>query len=150
MSVNARFDRIAAIVFAMVSIAIMAVASKFPNYGNWETGPAMFPILLGAGIFVFSMLLLLIKPVKKETDDGDEEDKAGPALRSLVAFLCTTTAYVILMPRLGFLFTTPVYVASSIVAMGGKNKWVTVTAVSVLSTLITQYGFLYVFGVKLP
>lgn len=65
MSVNAKFDRIAAILFAIVSVAIMAIASKFPNYGNWETGPAMFPMLLGAGIFVFSMLLLLIKPDRK-------------------------------------------------------------------------------------
>lgn len=150
MSVNAKFDRIAAILFAIASVTIMAIANKFPNYGNWETGPAMFPMLLGAGIFVFSMLLLLIKPAKKDTNDGDDEDKTGPAMRSLVAFLFTTTAYVILMPRLGFLFTTPVYVASSIMAMGGKNKWFTVMAVSVLSTLITQYGFLYVFGVKLP
>lgn len=151
MSLSTKFEKAAAIAFIALSVAIVLIAAKFPDYGKWETGPAMFPVVLGAGIFVFSVLLLFQKPVKKaKKEDEDEEDKVGPSLRNLLAFLGVTAAYIMLMPRLGFMVTTPVYVIAAILALGGKSKWHTILAIAVLSTLVTQYGFLYVFGVKLP
>ncbi|MDP2791746.1 MAG: tripartite tricarboxylate transporter TctB family protein [Rectinemataceae bacterium] len=142
-------EKIASLLLCGLSLAVIVIAKGMPIPDKWETGPGMFPMLIGISLLVFSLMLLIKKPSEKP-DESADDDQVGPSARNLFFFLAVTILYVTLLSIIGFLASTMLYIVGAILLLGGNSKWYVIALMGIVSSLFIKYGFLYIFGVRLP
>ncbi len=124
-------------------------AGKYP-VEELTLGPAFFPELV-AGLLVFFSVALLIQTVM---DRSESEVVAGPRSVFWVG-IAAMAAYLYIMPQLGFLATTPVFlfgVGMYMARMSGDGKtwWKKLTVSSLMTTGVLYYLFAHLLNVPLP
>ena len=113
-------------------------------------GPAFFPKLV-AGLLVFFALALLIQTV---LDRSESEPVDGPRSVFWVGVVAMA-AYLLIMPKLGFLETTPVFLFGMGMYMAymsgdGFSWWKKLTVSSLVTTGALYYLFAQLLNVPLP
>ncbi len=140
--------QIALIVFWMG----LGVFATFYSYslglrGLTGPGPGLMPFLVGVLLFLASVYLLVASFLKR----GDRIIQEGPNkahLRKACLAVISLIAYALFLETLGFLITTTLLLVTLFKGMGSK-RWSTVIMVSVLTSLITYFGFTYL-RLRLP
>ena len=154
MSVGKYMEKIASLVLCGLSLAVIVIAKGMPIHGKWETGPGMFPMVIGVSLLAFSLVLFIKKPAWKSEEgkheEGAEDDQVGPSAKNLFFFLAATMVYIALLPVIGFLASTMLYIVGAILLLGGNSKWYVIALTGIIASLFIKYGFLYIFGVRLP
>jgi len=154
MSVGKYMEKIASLVLCGLSLAVIVIAKNMPVHGKWETGPGMFPMVIGVSLLAFSLALFIKKPAGKSEEgkheEGVEDDQVGPSARNLFFFLGATIIYIALLSVIGFLASTMLYIVGAILLLGGNSKWYVIALTGIVASLFIKYGFLYIFGVRLP
>jgi len=107
-----------------------------------EIGSAFWPLIALGASALFSVVLL-ISSVKKFRREGAAEDLAPEAVAekkrqritvtlSVVCFL----AYLVLVPWIGFILSTLIYVPAFALALGERRKWVLLVSPFLLTAII--------------
>ena len=128
---------------------VFMTSSTYPT-GDKTLGPAFFPDLAAGGLVFFSISLM----VQTAMDHTTSERIEGPGVIFWMAN-GALVAYLLLMPILGFLATTPVFLYGVGMYMAykageGKLWWKKLIASSVITTGALYYLFATLLNVPLP
>lgn len=124
-------DRITGVVFIAISVILINTLKTAPYEGR------VFPLILLYTLIGLSLLLI----IRKKQSKGTPFEKIREALVG-AAFI---VVYTILLPLIGFIPATFIFLAGAIYATGYRASKLRIAVLSVLITFIT-YG---VFGVLL-
>jgi putative tricarboxylic transport membrane protein len=109
-------DRTAAVVAMATAAFYIREATSYRHAAVGDVvGPASYPILLGACLFVLGAVLFL-KPGRAPASAGSRT--AGPGA---VRFGAALAAYVALLEPVGFLIATFVFLATTMIALGERS-----------------------------
>jgi putative tricarboxylic transport membrane protein len=139
-----------ALLFAL-GVAVVAVAQTFPPMPGQPFGSALFPTMAGAGLALFS--LLLIVPALKKRGGGPwiarEDWMHRPRMvGNAVLVVGSLVFYALAVDWLGFFLTSLVFLVALFLAFGVARRWVLPLALGV--TFAIHYGFYTVLRVPLP
>ncbi len=111
-------------------------------------GPGLMPFLVGLLLFLTAVYLLVSSLFSKKKDEirPGGQSKASPWKTGLAVI--SLLVYALLMEMLGFVITTTLLLIALFKGMGTK-KWSSVLIASVLTSLITYFGFTYL-RLRLP
>ncbi|GAA0236252.1 tripartite tricarboxylate transporter TctB family protein [Haladaptatus pallidirubidus] len=129
-----------ALVFIVISIAVILFASRFPD--NGQVGPGFFPIIISAGIIVFAIVDLIV-------DDDTELEMIDFDFKSAALVFVLLLLYLGLMPVLGFLIGTMVFLPIVLYYSGIRSK-ITIISISICLPVALFYIFSRFFLVRLP
>ena len=137
MSIGKYMEKIASLVLCGLSLAVIVIAKNMPVHGKWETGPGMFPMVIGVSLLAFSLALFIKKPAGKSEEgkheEGVEDDQVGPSARNLFFFLGATKRATKTGALIGM---TAGLIAVGVVAFTTKTAWPWYTVVGSLVTFI--------------
>lgn len=112
----------------------------------WALLPEMLPQLT-IGAFSVTSLVLTVQAYRSKS--GSLLDlELGSTLKVLV-IVALTLIYLYLLPLLGFLLTTPVFMAL-LIAMFGIRNWFLIAAISIIMPVVLDYSFYQMFKLILP
>lgn len=136
----------------VVGIALLVGAFTLPKstLGNPD-GPMYFPALI-AIILILSGIVYLFQEFKardvKFTDFAPI--RLGKSPMYLVASLVLMFIYTILFERIGFLFSTIIFLLGLLFMLNGRKKWILNILVAVIFSGVTWYAFGTLLQVSLP
>lgn len=128
------------LVFIALSVAVIYLASQFPDQG--EIGAHFFPTLIAIGIIIFSIVNMMSEKVA-EQDFSDYDLKAAGIISALVL------GYVVLMPTTGFLLGSMIFLPVAMYYSNIRSK-VLILLISVILPIVLFYIFSQIFFVPLP
>lgn len=126
--------------------------------GNDPLTPATVPTALGVLLSVLSIGLILRslvrRPVPVSTADTGDADGTEPVPRRRAApvgiAIVVCVGYAVLLPRLGFVITTPLLVAALIAVAVGRERPVVTTLIAILLPAGCYLLFIAALGLDLP
>jgi len=155
-------DIIIAVILIIIAFFYHYATRNFPPPSAIENlGAAFFPNLLALILVILSILLIIesillerAKKAKTVIDSGErlEEDSFAVETLSyphLIGTIVLTGLYIILLPPVGYLIVTPIFLIVLIWFLG-TVRWLTNILCSVLLTIILYILFHTMLGVALP
>lgn len=136
-------------IFGFVGIGV----SLFAMWQSYQYPPdsALFPILSAAGIFICSLMLLIISR-KNENSSGNEKVE-GINIKSALTFGLIILLYVFSIEKMGFFSSSFLFVLVISMLWGGFGKGVSIRfslIFAVLFTILLYVTFVKIFTVPLP
>lgn len=107
---------------------------------------SFFPRIIAGTLGLFS-ILLIISGIRAKPEAPQAIEWRGIA--KVVAVMALITAYIILMPRIGFFILTPFLITPVAVVMGERD-WKRIVALVLLFMLIAYLVFFKGFGIAFP
>lgn len=143
-----------------VNIVIAAVLMIFAGFYAWlvATLPTRdLPNTMGVDFFPWVLcvalagllLLLLLKSLLFSPDETCAYRVEWIEIKEILIFLILTVAYLESLDFLGFLITTPVYIAILMIG-SGSHRWKEIALVSLLTAVGVYFFFDRVFQIILP
>ncbi len=136
-------DAIAGAIVVMLSMAVAVGAMRFPPTSGTVAGPALFPLLLAAIWGPLGLILLLkhlrVAPV----------GQAAAPVRPMVGLLGLSVAYAGVLPLLGFVSASALYLTIAIEFLGYRHRW-RAGAVALSLAFLVFWVFRGVMAVPLP
>lgn len=135
-----------------VCMAIMALVALqqtqlLPAATRDPLGPAGFPRLLSLILLFLSVLVMIRSLIRKKIDVADFSIRKNSLV--VITFVSLAVYVFLLMPRLGFLFSSFIFLwILQYILTPGKKKYITITLISILFPVVVNYifrEFLYVF-----
>lgn len=142
-----KLDIVSSVLLMALAVFIINESTKMPAaYGT--LGPAFFPKLLGGSLAAFAACILLSAFMSKQ--DGEQESSIPKV--SLLVIMAVTGIYLLLLPSLGFLIMTPVYLAVTGILISGdiKKHYRGILLNGVVATIVLYFLFAQVLNVALP
>lgn len=140
---NSKF--IEGILIALTSLFFIGESLKLHNGKSWALSPALFPLIITVSILFFS-ISLIIKSLKEE--DIAFDLKRGEIIK-LGLIILISFLYLIILPKLNFLYSTIIYLFLFLIILG-ERKWWMLVAMSIITPLSIQYIFGNLLNVLLP
>ncbi|SFG86378.1 Tripartite tricarboxylate transporter TctB family protein [Halopelagius inordinatus] len=142
-----RSNELASVLLLGLCLAVFAVTADFPEGPNTGSpGAAFFPRLIVAGIGILAVVQLVQSLRADETRTHVIDAETTKRVATVTAFL---VVYVALMPVLGFLVDTAVFLVLfgrySGVDDAGKS-----VGIALVSTIVLYYAFVDFLNVPLP
>jgi len=137
---------IAAVLLMALAGGVVYVARSFPA-SQGTLGPAFFPNLMAGVLAAFSAAMLI-----QALLGGAREPAPTRPGRPLLLVLVCMGLYVFLLPVLGFLVTTPAFLAATglVLADSIRRWWKAVTVTAILTTGALYILFVHLLNVPLP
>jgi hypothetical protein len=141
-----KLNMFTAILLLVMAGYVYLQASSFPATTN-TLGPGFFPKLVAGLLAAFAAGILLFAVFSKK-----EESKPDMPSKPLLLVMVAMIVYIILLPYVGFLTTTPVFltVAGFVVADSVQLWWKKIAISSVATTGVLYYLFATLLNVPLP
>lgn len=137
-------------VFSAGGLAIAISASRMEGMGGLAVGPGTLPLVIGIGFMVFgSALVVQGLPELRSYYEGRTalvERRVNPYFPLIV--VASLAAYIPLLPLIGFIPLTAVFVTAIVVASGGA--WTSAIVFAALATAVIQFVFSQLLRVPLP
>ena len=135
------------ILFIASALIALLQGSRFPSAAGGIPGPALAPLLFATALGIVGIVLAVqtwhegpsTAPTTSEASDTPVAPSHGAALPALLLALC---AYALIMPWMGFISTTILFLYSSLRLFGhpgGIRAWAFAIAVSYILILIFDY-----------
>ncbi|MBF8185012.1 tripartite tricarboxylate transporter TctB family protein [Nonomuraea sp. K274] len=138
---------VGAVMFA-VGAVYTAHAFTLPMGTTAQPGAAMYPIIVGAGCLVISVLTMA--EARFTTKVTGEYERAAPGRGRFVLGLGgIIVVYLLLLPLIGQYLAAALFGAAAVGVLGTRPWWKAVLH-GVLLGLIISYVFLELLGVRLP
>ena len=143
-------DALSGVVIALLGIAIVVNAIRFPTIPGQAIGPSAFPVMIGIGLTLLGAALAVTGP---HTRRGWQVEFEGwiHKPRLVVNFALVVSSllfYCLAVDRLGFFITAFIFLTVLFVAFGVTRVWIAPAALTV--TLLIHYGFYSLLRVPLP
>ncbi|GAK11762.1 tripartite tricarboxylate transporter TctB family protein [Geomicrobium sp. JCM 19039] len=138
--------------FIVISIALAILTLQLPHaqLGN-PYGPMYFPLVVSAGLFVFSVIDLV--KVRQHFDTENDDLKAllkKETIYTLGIILALCLLYTLIFERLGFFISTFIFLAALMFFLNGKKRWLLNLIVTVVVAGSSWYVFSYLLEISLP
>lgn len=121
--------------------------------GEWSLSPALFPLLLSAGLAVLSLALISQGILRlregRETPSSQPDEAAPVSTGRVILTFALCIAYAVFLPVAGFFGGTAVFLALFCLLIGERRIW-TVSILSLLSPAVLFVLFRYGLKVLLP
>jgi hypothetical protein len=117
----------------------------------YDPGTMFVPRMLAIGLILLSALLLLQQIVARLPHPKEAPPEPLDSRQWLQTFglLVTTVAYALLLPWLGFLLVTPIYLIAAMFLCGARSRLHAGVTAAVVTGVI-YVSFAYFFRVSLP
>ncbi len=144
MKRHLNIDPIAGAGVMVVSVAAAIGALRFPTPSGAVPGPALFPLVISAILAAFGVVLLVsgLRSASPTTRDA-------PTMRRMAGLLGLTVIYAALMPLLGFVAASALFLTLAIRFLGYVHGWRT-GAVALATAFVVFWLFAVVMKVPLP
>lgn len=141
-----KFDIISAVIFITLAGYVIKTAGSFPQ-STTTLGPGFFPTLIAGLLAVFAAWQLVTSLLKKKS-----EDTPAPPKNSLLAIFAVTGVYMAILPLVGFLVSTPLFLIAGglVISEDPKRKWKPVVLSSMVTTGVLYTVFSVLLHVPLP
>ena len=162
MHENKLVDMISSLVLIAVTIILFVATFSFRQMTVSNVGPDFLPRIVAITLFILSISLLIKATLewRKERNiqtaekiEGAPQKENNMKIYQLVIIsLILMVFYLIVMPFLGFLIATTIYLSIQIYLMApaDKRSLVKIGLVSVLSSALIYFVFRNVFYLMLP
>jgi cell division protein FtsW (lipid II flippase) len=140
-------DIVSSVLLMALACFVINEALNMPaEYGT--LGPGFFPKLLGGSLAALALCILLSAFMSKQ---GGEKQESAPR-GSLLVIMAVTLMYLVLLPLLGFLVVTPVYLAITglLISDNIKKHYRGILINGVVSTILLYFLFVRALNVPLP
>lgn len=111
-------------------------------------GPVYFPFGLGLLVTIIGFLMLL-QSLKMRHEERAPL-KLGKSAFQILSTLALCVVYALMFNRLGFLFSSFVFLSVLLILLNGPRKWLMSLTISILYTVGIWYLFEKVFLINLP
>ncbi len=138
-------EKIGAVLFLILSAVVFYLSGQFPESPT-ETGPGSYPRVIVTLMAVFALVQLGRSLYTGETTTHEVR---LPTAKRVVSVVVLISLYVIIMPYIGFLLGTGLFLAITIRYSGGDN-WVHIAVVSVIIPIVLYYAFGLFLRVPMP
>ena len=139
------------IFFMIISMTIYILTYQFPKQ-TVALSPKVFPQFVSACLFILSLVLLIqgITGIKKES----EQKKVKLALNNIFLLKILTMIilaffYLRILPLTGYIISTPLFLAGSMLLFNEK-RWFLIVTVSIVTSVLFYILFRIVFKIPLP
>jgi putative tricarboxylic transport membrane protein len=157
-------DIVASAFLILFSAVMYAASNNIMKLTVSKVGADFAPKLVAIGIFILSVFYLInsIKQLKgsnggetgglEQEDDGDQKEKKKISLLSVFATVGLLILYVALLPIIGFLITTVVYLFAQMYLLADKQerKIPIFIVTSVVTSVVVYFIFKSIFFLMLP
>ena len=126
---------------------ILQIPSR--ELANNEIGPTTFPWVLDVLLVLLAAWLLTGRWLRRNRTQNAEVDAAGSVDVKIVIAALLILCYVLALPSLGFLWTTPLFIAL-LSMLYERCRLPVVAAVAVGVAVGLHFGMEHFFGVMLP
>ena len=128
-------------------LAAAAPRRRFP----YDPGIMFFPQVFAVALILLSLLLVLRQVVKRlpRPDEAPPDRLDSREWVKTAGLLGLTIAYPLLLPWLGFLLATPVYLIGAML-LSGSGRRLSTGVIAVVVTGVIYVSFVYFFKVLLP
>lgn len=139
-----------ALILLSIGVFIGSLLIPKAQMGN-PSAPMYFPLLISIILFIMSFIELLSEWKKRRESLGIlEQLRAGRSPRLILGSLILCILYSLVFEKVGFLFSTVLFLGIELSLVNGYKKWLTNGLVSIIFSLILWYGFTQLLGVSLP
>lgn len=116
-----------------------------------DPGIMFVPRILACGLIFLSVLLILQQIMRQlpRPEEAPPDRLDSRAWLQVVGLFGLTVAYTALLPWLGFLLVTPVYLVAAML-LSGAHRGVSTGVTVVIVTGVIYVSFVYFFRVSLP
>jgi putative tricarboxylic transport membrane protein len=130
-----------------LSLFVLIFSYRMGLGGVHSPGPGLMPFLLGV-LLLFPSFYLIAEPLLRKREERTALEKTGRGnYRKRGLVLVSLVLFCLLLERLGYLLSMFLFSLALFRIM--NNGWRTVLIGSVLTILVTYYGFTFL-GLKLP
>jgi putative tricarboxylic transport membrane protein len=157
-------DIVASAFLILFSAVMYAASNNIMKLTVSKVGADFAPKLVAIGIFILSVFYLInsIKQLKgssggetgelEQEDDGDQKEKKKISPLSVFATVGLLVLYVALLPIIGFLITTVVYLFAQMYLLADKKerKIPIFIVTSVVTSVVVYFIFKSIFFLMLP
>jgi hypothetical protein len=150
-------DGIAGLVGLAVSLVLLPLSFGLPKLPIVPIGPGFYPAIVLAFMAVTSAVLAIqdIIAQRRAAGAAPSEPAAGPrrAYGLVAAAFAVVTAYIVLLPQLGFRISTALFVATFQFVLerpATLYRWLILIAIAIATSLITYLVFDTYLSVLLP
>ena len=137
---------------ALLAIAFYGLARFTQTVNPVDPGPALYPRVVSALLFVFAVLQILLSwgptPQPRQTN-RETEKHAAAAYKYSLGTLVLSIVYVGLFDRASYLVTTTGFLLA-LMFLGGVRQWLVLGGVAIGYALATYYVFGHLLMVPLP
>jgi putative tricarboxylic transport membrane protein len=137
---------------ALYTIATLLLpAAKIGNPG----APKVFPLMLGIALLLFGILLVL-EEIRKFPKTDEEKAKAkkslefGSAEKNIVWTIINGVLYALLFDRIGYVFSTFIFLGLELIIFRGKKGWVKSLIIALIFSVVAFLLFNTALGIFLP
>ncbi|MCM3571382.1 tripartite tricarboxylate transporter TctB family protein [Neobacillus mesonae] len=146
-------DIYSGIFLLLLGIGMYLTTFSFKELTSSKIGPAFMPQIISIFICIVSVFIIVngFKRLKF-LNESKEEQVEKPAYFPVVLSLVLMIGYLILMPSLGFLMTTTLYLFFQMYLLANKStrKIPVLIIISIVSSVVIYYIFHSLFYVMLP
>lgn len=139
-------DTVAGAVVVLLSVAVAIGATRFPASTGAVPGPALFPLLLAA-LWAPLGVGLLVSGWRQQ--GAIEGGGSASSARQMLVLLGLAVAYALLMPRLGFVSSSALFLALAVGYLGYRHWW-RAGALGLSVAFVVFWLFRVVMKVPLP
>ncbi|WP_322787520.1 tripartite tricarboxylate transporter TctB family protein [Salimicrobium halophilum] len=139
-------------ILIIASITYMIASWNLPdaNLGNGN-GPKYFPLGLSIFMLTFSIVYFIQEFRKRDEENEEIREILSGRTPKLIAFTVVAGfIYSLLFERIGFLFSTVLFLGALLFFINGRKKWMTNIIVTICFSTISWYAFSVLLGVSLP
>lgn len=138
-------NRIAGVSTLLVATIVLWGSRNLPLYDKRVPGPGLFPVVLALLMVALAIPLL----VGRVTDAVSQSQEWSPDHRRVAGTLAATALLTLLIPILGFVVTTAIFL-SALTLWWGNYRWWAVVLGSGLLSIVMLAVFQFWLGLVLP
>lgn len=145
-----RSDRYLGIGCILVGALGFLSASKWKvMFSTDPAGPGAIPKILCSGLLILGVILIAGSFATKQASEGAEPFCTKPELTLTLALALCCLIYIVVLPYLGYLLSTP-FLAAAVMLLCGVRRPKTLVLVSLTGTLVLFLIFYSLLKVNLP
>lgn len=142
-----KVDFFSGICIMIFSGIVYMLAEDMPK-AELGIGPGDHPQFIVIILFILG-LALAVQSYFKKVSQENKKLYTKDNLIKVIAMLVLTFAYIQIMPYIGFLYLTPIYLLAAMLLFGMRN-WLVSISVSIVFSVAMYWIFTTVFYVMLP
>ena len=146
------WDLASGVFLFLISIVLYVGAMNVKTLEVSTFGSGFFPKIV-AILLALTSLPIILGGIKQAKTDGEEVRAAGnPRWKAVVATFVLMMAYAALLPYIGFIITTAVYLflQINILSEDRHRRQILFAVISLVSAVVIFYLFVKVFNLMLP
>lgn len=139
-------------IILLISVIYLILTFNLPEsrVGN-PTAAMNYPLLIGFSLLGLSILYIFSEIKDKKKIFTAYKVFADKELTiKVIVVLVFCLGYTILFERIGFLFSTIIFLGALLFLINGRRKWIMNITVAVLFSFISWYTFAELLSVSLP